>query len=244
MKIQILFKNETKKISSHYNMLFLSLIKKSLEIANFEYFKRTFLSNTKKMKPFTYGVYLKDFVLKNDEFICENGSLNLSIIDYEFFMHFYNGISQLKEFRYKNYVLKIEKIILRQEKEAIKNSILIKTLSPIYIKDKSGQGLLLDNEKYEEELNYISNLILNNFKNRDLKQRIKIYETSKTKKVVIKEDITDVSPNMKNKYLYLTCLQGYFVLKGHIDDLNVLLKTGIGFKRSQGFGFIDLEGQL
>lgn len=244
MKIQILFKNKTKKISSHYNMLFLSLIKKSLETSNFEYFKRTFLTNTKIMKPFTYGVYLKDFVLKDEEFICENGSFNVSTIDYEFFINFYNGITQIKEFRYKDYILEIEKIILAQEKEAVSNSILIKTLSPIYIKDKSGQGLLPDNEYFEGELNYISNLILNNFQNRDLKQRLKIYETSDTKKIVVKEDITDISPKMKNKYLYLTCLQGLFVLKGHPDDLNVLLKTGIGFKRSQGFGFIELEGQM
>ncbi|MCC0686255.1 CRISPR-associated endoribonuclease Cas6, partial [Clostridioides sp. ZZV14-6345] len=39
---------------------------------------------------------------------------------------------------------------------------------------------------------------------------------------------------------YINGYKGRFILKGDIDDLNLIYNLGLGFRRAQGFGDVDV----
>lgn len=244
MRIEVIFNAEEKRFPMCYRMMITSVIKKSLELADKDYFKSLYYyeeKRNKKIKPFTSSVFFRGYEIKDDEFILnDSGSIIISTPDYNFGITLYNGLLKIKKHKYKNYEIYITKVILKKEKSLNEERILCRTLSPIVIVDKNKKPVSIeDTDKYNQELNYIANLSLETYRGYSLRRNV-IFTPVKMKKIVAKEKITDFN-NVSNKdYIYIEAYSGQFYLEGDIEDLKILMQLGLGFRRSECFGLIDL----
>lgn len=246
MKIKVIFKAKDKMFPISYRMMITSLIKKSLELSDERYFKDIYYyeeKKNKKIKPFTFSVFFKDYKIEKDEVnLNGNGSIIISTCDYNFGINLYNGLLKLKSYFYKKesgYEIILEKIILEKEKIINESRIFCKTLSPIHIKDKNNEAVEINEERFNEELNYICNLSLNTFRGYGLKEKM-YFTPVNMKKVVAKEKIESFRELNNKEYIYIEGYKGNFYLEGNIEDLRMLMQLGVGFRRSEGFGMIDL----
>ncbi len=233
----------TDRIPVGYQMMFVSLIKQAIQNADKDYCTNIFQyegKTNKKSKNYAWSVYLKDFEKKEDEFII-NGSVifNVSTPDYEFFINLYNGLLSQKEFEYKEFILNKVKISMEKEKSIDSGKKLFTTLSPIYIQDSSKAALDVEDEKFAKELNYIVDLSLKNYRGYGLRKALGFYPIAMKKKVV-KQEIKAFTKNTDKKYHFVNSFAGEFVLEGDVADLRDIYNLGLGFKRGQGFGMIEV----
>lgn len=238
---------KTDKIPLAYQMMFVSLIKESLKKKNEEYYKKLYFydgdKSNKKIKDFCFSVHLKEFEIKGDEFLINDKVVfSVSSPNYEFMIYLYDGLLQLSEFSYKNkYHINKVRIRLVKERKITKNKVVFKTMSPIFIKDKFNNSISPKDKSFNIELNYICNEILKSYRGYGLREILKFTEKA-MKKQVVKEEIRNFQNNTNKRYFYVNCYSGIFELEGDINDLNDLYKLGVGFKRSQGFGMLDVVG--
>lgn len=244
MRIKVIFNAEENKFLLSYRMMISSVIKKSLELSDEEYFKNMYYYEEKKnkrIKPFTFSVFFKDYEIEKEEVNLKGqGSIIISTPDYNFGIILYNGLLRLREHEYKKYKINIEKVLLEKEKLVNEGEILCKTLSPIYIKAKDNRAVAIEDVKqFNSELNYISNIALETCNGKGLKEELK-FTPVKMKKVVAKEKITDFKLLNGKEFIYIEGYAGIFKLQGSIEDLSLIKQLGVGFRRSEGFGLFDL----
>lgn len=241
MRMKIEFK--TDKFPRNYNTAVMSLVKESLKKSNKDYYEKLYYykgKNNKKTKNFTFSVYIKGYDIENEDFIVKDKViLNISTPDLELGLNIYNGIINHSKFRYKEYELNRIRIDLIKEKNIKNEEVVFNALSPICIKSKDGKFLNIDDDEYVKEFNYMSNLILENYRGFGLKKEL-LFENINFKKVVVKEGLREFKNITGKKYQYVNGYKGIFKLCGDIEDLNDLYKLGLGAKRSQGFGYVDL----
>lgn len=249
MKIRINFTAKDNRFPLSYRMMVTSLIKNSLQKSDNEYFKNIYYyeeKKNKKIKPFTFSVFFKDYSIENNIVnLNGHGSILISTCDYNFGINLYNGLLRLKSYNYKRdkdvFEISITKITLENEKKIYQGRVFCKTLSAIHIKDKNNKPISIEDERFNEELNYISNISLDTFRGEGLREEI-FFTPVKMKKVVAKEKITDFKKINGKDIIYIQGYSGTFYLEGNIEDLKILIQTGLGFRRSQGFGMFDLIG--
>lgn len=234
------------KIPVGYQMLFVSIIKQALKDSDKEYYKKIYTYNgnkaNKQSKNFCFSVFMKDFEKNNDDFLIKDKvSLIVSSNDCEFILKLYNGLLKNKEFQYKSqeYILIRMHMDLVREKEIKSSVVVFKTLSPLFIKNSEGNALEITDTNFIDELNYISDLILKNSRGYGLKERLKFSNVLMSKKVV-KEEIRNFTQNTGKKFYYLNAYSGIFKLEGDVEDLKDIYMLGIGFKRNQGMGMIEV----
>lgn len=249
MRFAVALKPLKNKIPSGNRIMVLSIIKSAIKNENESLYKELFFygdKKNKKIKPFAFSIYLNNFKINEDD-IDINGELiiTISTINNKVGLTIFNGLLNMKnknkaEIYYKNYNFKINNIRLVEEKEIKSNMIKCKTLSPIHIKDKFGKSVdVNDKEKFEDELNYISNLLLESHRGYGLKKRLK-FNPILMKKQVVKEEIEGFKNKTNRKYIFIEAFSGVFELEGEIEDLKLLVKGALGFRRSEGFGLINL----
>ncbi|MGL4849408.1 MAG: CRISPR-associated endoribonuclease Cas6 [Clostridium sp.] len=239
MKIVVTGKMKENKISLSYRMFFASLIKNCLSKADKEYFDKIFFyegKKSKKIKPFCFSVYLQDFKIKDDS-IEVNGDVKfiISSADMKFNILIFTALMGMNS--YGDFIKKSVK--MQDDKMVEANECIMKTLSPIYMKNKDGSQALLDDENYGELFSYYADLILQSYRGYGLKEELQFIPL-KMKKTVIKEEIQGFTEKTNKKFMYLNGYTGIFKLKGNVEDLNLLKELGVGGRRSTGFGNIDL----
>ncbi|MCL2322457.1 MAG: CRISPR-associated endoribonuclease Cas6, partial [Oscillospiraceae bacterium] len=196
----------------------------------------------KKIKDFTFCIKLKDYELTNDEFLLKDGlSFYVSTSNYETGLYIYNGLVKLKEFQYKNYELKKADCYLVKEKQINIDEVIFKTLSPLVIKDSNNTILDVNDENFEKELNYLANNIILSIRGKSASEKFS-FENINLKRVVVKEEIAEFTEKTGKKFYNVNALNGLFKLRGNREDLNLLYKTGLSFRKSQGFGMLEVEG--
>ena len=243
MRFKIELNALDKKIPIGNRFMICSLIKRAISDGDTELFNSIYKyedKKNKKIKDFTFSIYLNDFKV-SQSYIDVNGKIivTISTSDYNVGIAIYNGLLRNKTFIYKDYKLEIAKVILLKKSKVSSNSIVCKTLSPIFIRDKEGKAIDLYDKSFEETLNYISDLYLKTYRGIGLTERIK-FSPIDMKKVVIKEEISGFQEVTGKKYIFIDAYKGVFNLQGNVNELQILLEAGIGFRSSEGFGLIDL----
>ncbi|UZQ49127.1 CRISPR-associated endoribonuclease Cas6 [Clostridium kluyveri] len=242
MRLKCIF--STEKIPIYYHMMFVSMIKEALKAEDEEYLNKLYYfenKNNKKSKDFSFAVFLNDYEIIENE-IKINGSVdfNVSSPDIEFIMKFYNGILKKKIFEYKNkYKIEKIKISMIHEKCIKHKKLCFKTLSPISIKNKKGEALNPKDHEYSNEFNYIVDKILENYRGYGLKEKVDFTPVLMKKKVV-KEEIEDFKKVSGKNIYYVEAYSGIFKLCGDALDLKDIYMLGVGFRRNQGFGMIEV----
>lgn len=226
-----------------HNMMFVSLIKEALKKSDPEYYEKLYSFNgkaNKKSKNFCFSVGINDYDIDEDCFKV-NGRMSfyVSSPDTEFLVYLYNGLLKIFEFDYKNYIIKRIGIGMIKEKEVTSGEMLFKTLSPICVKNRNNYFMKIEDEGFASELNYIADKVLENFRGKGLKEKL-LFEKIKMKKIVVREAIREVEKKTDRKYMYINSYMGIFKLCGDKEDLKDLYELGIGFKRNQGFGMLDV----
>ncbi len=241
MKIKCEYK--TNKFPLMYQMMIVSLIKDSIKQNNKDYYEKLYLYDGKKnkqIKNFTFSVFMNGYEINGEVAEIKNGiTVIISTPDLELGINLYNGLLNTKEFRYKSFKIEKQYISLIKEKTINEEEVTFKTLSPIAVKNKEGKFIDINNNDYEKELNYISDLTLKTHRGYGLKQPLKFIPIS-MRKVVVKEDISGFKQVTSKNIMYVNSYSGIFKLIGAREDLEELYKSGLGYRRSQGFGNVDL----
>ena len=251
MRINLNFELENNIISKEYRLTIISFIKNALE----KKYKNTYdaiYNNNTKMKAFTFGVFLPDAKINNDNIELSSRYINVtfSVFDNQLFIELYNSFNNMLNQKYpkdentkSQMIMTLKKITMQNEKPIKQNKILIKFLSPlvlrnhnretnkdIYVtfKDDNFNSILNQSvERLAKEFDFESSQIkLIPLNLTDGNGNI-IQEESKTTVVLFKEFLINVS-------------YGKFCLEGDINLLNNLYKTGIGSRRSEGFGLFEV----
>lgn len=244
MRMSVEYKTDKFPIS--YQMLVVSLIKQAIKEVDINHYKQMYTYDeckaNKKTKDFCFSVFMKEFEKQGDIFtIKDRVIVNISSPDYAFMVNLYNGLLNIDTFKYKDFTLNKVRINLVKEKSISNNVVTLNTLSPIFIQDKNHKALEINDESYERELNYIANETLKSYRGYGLKEQLK-FKVLDMKKRVVKEDIRAFRENTKKPYYYANSYVGMFRLEGDINDLKDIYMLGVGFKRSQGFGMVEIVG--
>lgn len=235
MKLIIDFDMSKDIITSDYRYACLSYIKKLLSNNYPEKYMQ--LYGEAKIKAMTFSVYFPNAVMgKQIKVPNKCCKLIISSFDKELIMDLYNSSLQyrFKPFNFPNDLVLITKHSkIEISKEIKHNSIIIKTQSPILIrnhdKDNNNDEYLTINDKnYNQILNInIKNLL-----------KSENFPASFVELTPIKANITSVL--MKGRYYRAN--YGIFLLKTESCELaNLLYTSGIGSKRSLGFGMFEIE---
>lgn len=232
---------KTKDLPISYRIIFVSLIKDILKKEDENFYKKLFTyENDKKnkaTKSYTFAVLLRNPKIENERIQFEgNVRWFFSSPDPKILINIYNGLKKLNTFNYKEENLNLKKISLLPQKVIGDETVVFKTLSPIHIKDKSGKPLSIMHKNFSRELNYISDISLKNYRGYGIKKNLS-FEPVNMKKVVVKERISGFD---KKEFLYVEAWKGLFKLSGAVEDLRDLYELGIGFRRNQGFGMVEV----
>lgn len=241
MRLKCDFKAANLPIS--HNMMFVSLIKEALKKSDPEYYEKLYSFNgksNKKSKNFCFATRMKGFDVNGDIANIKEGiSLFISSPDTEFILYLYNGLLKINEFKYKDFSIKREHVSMLKERTLNSGEAIFKTLSPICIKNNKNYFLKIDDESYEDELNYIAGKVLENYRGRGLEERLS-FQNIKMRNVVVRQEVRGFEEKSGRNYLYVNSYEGIFKLSGNTEDLKDLLTLGLGFKRNQGFGMLEL----
>jgi len=260
MRFKILY--EIDKFPVYYRNIFMSLVKEALKTSEIgrDYLKKLFEykeDNTEKInkspRPFCSAVR---FQHDKERFKVDKGTFYLkspvefyiSSIDPAFLITLYNGLinDKIYPFIYNNSVfINKDKVIFINERKITESQIRFKTLSPILIESKEEKPLIpilnKENSKsnlFERELNYITDTILKGVRNGiGLKEELKFIPLN-IRKEVVKHKIKE--RNETEKIYTFTCFSGTFELYGDPEDLDAIYKLGIGLRRAQGFGMVEV----
>ena len=235
MRLKIECSLEENIISTSYNRKILSFFKKSLELYDREVEKEYYGEPCKKDMSFSCffplekidgdKIYLKENTFKI--FITFN-----SIIDG---VHFYNSFVNAKnkkiQFNFYENKFTISNIIKLNEKKINNNVAIFQTLSPIVIKEKITKEKewfhILDEKGIE---------ILKKNLNYSLKDKFSLEILNQIE--IIPVDVKKIIVNFYN--IKFPTTKGIFILKGNKEILNYFYKSGIGSKKSSGFGMLEL----
>lgn len=238
MRFKFLFTLVNEKFPIQYRKSIMSFIKMSLQGYDEKEFNKLYHAKDPIMKPYTFAVFLKNpkfeenFILLEDKKV----ELNFSIQDYNIAISIYNSFNhQLhKSFPLIQNSMTLQKISIIPEKQIKTDEILIKFISPLVVREHNSETkkdyyYSFQHEKFQEMLRIN---IREEIKNTDIPEKLVenfSIEAVNGKKAVIKFYEKQIETSL-----------GVYKLKGNPELLNYLYKSGIGSKRSSGFGMFSI----
>lgn len=254
MRIKLHFELENNIIPKDYRILILSFIKNNLE-KNFNESYKEIYGEKPTVKFFTFSVYLPKPKIEKEKIELDRNYFNVlfSIYDNKQFIEFYNSFNSMiiknenKENSYplKNNKMELKNITMVNEKNIMSNRVRIKFLSPLVLrnhkeitinKKRKGADIYFDfnDSDFNEQINYSVSRLIKDLKLNGVNSNIKLkpYNNLARKTVV----------SFKN--ILINSSIGEYILEGDSELLNILYKTGIGSRRSEGFGMFEVIEEL
>ncbi|AMA74170.1 MULTISPECIES: CRISPR-associated endoribonuclease Cas6 [Aneurinibacillus] len=238
--MRIVFSLKTKVIPISYRMIIVSLVKECLQQANEKYYRKLYETNQAVLKPFTFAPYLKNFRFAEDEIYLDELVLTFSSPDFEFMLHFYNGLRKVSWFRYKQYEFIRGRVRMLPEQTIRNRSIIVKTQSPLLIEDENRKPVSPERPEFAKHFAYMADTILREYRGKGLRESLIVTPLAMQKKVIKESNHVFTETHGPNRYLYFTTYQGQLRLEGHPEDLQLLYQLGMGKRRGQGFGLVDV----
>lgn len=260
MRIKLHFELENNIIPKDYRILILSFIKNNLE-KNFNESYKEIYGEKPTVKFFTFSVYLPKPKIEKEKIELDRNYFNVlfSIYDNKQFIEFYNSFNSMinkekendnkknKKYSYplKNNKMELKNITMVNEKNIMSNRVRIKFLSPLVLrnhkeitinKKRKGADIYFDfnDSDFNEQINYSVSRLIKDLKLNGVNSNIKLkpYNNLARKTVV----------SFKN--ILINSSIGEYILEGDSELLNILYKTGIGSRRSEGFGMFEVIEEL
>ncbi|MEN3203712.1 MAG: CRISPR-associated endoribonuclease Cas6 [Atribacterota bacterium] len=252
MRLQVVFKVE--RVPLLYRNAFMSFLKEVLQAtpsgerrfhALFFYGHR----KNKAPKPFCFAVRFahdRERFAQEQEWLYLTSPLFLyfSVFEAGLLVDFYNGLLQetVYPFCKGEFVLpRPVRILPLREKKILKDEVRFRTLAPVLIEDDSQKPLLPDEDPqaFLRELNYYADAMLLGVRGKGLAQELG-FEPLKIRKEVVKHAIRE--GERESRVYTFTCFSGEFLLRGDPQDLYDIQVLGLGRRRAQGFGMLEVVG--
>lgn len=215
------------------------------------------INNSKNIpKPFTFAVKLpvnriesknnnKNYGKDNRSLILNNGVIELffSSNDYRFIFSIYNGIMKVKKYNIYGLDVEYEKAILHQDLKFEDGKVNYKVFSPIVVRkvDDLRKGLgycsIKDND-YKKMLFY-NIKSMTNF----LEEKIEINEDNIEFDIsrLFEVKIPNYNKSNRDKPEIIIASDGYITIKAPKKIHELIYYIGLGARRSQGFGMLEVE---
>ena len=261
MRLKVIYEGDILPVD--YRNYFMKLIKDALSTTELgkEYLEKLYHYDdrtNKAPKPFCFAVRFqhdKEEFKKDKEILYLKSPVEffVSSIDMGFIVDLYNGLLSKRLYPFKvgdGMISQMKNVVLLREKEINENQVFFKTSAPILMEDKNKEPLLPIDEDgnllsssderfvyFLREFNYISDSILKGVRGMGIKEMIN-FKPIKIRKEVVKHRVRE--KNTEPKIYTFTCFSGTFELSGDPEDLRDLYMLGIGLRRAQGFGMVEV----
>jgi CRISPR-associated endoribonuclease Cas6 len=245
------------RVSICYRNAFMSYIKEILQatsLVEYRYLPLFYFDDTrhnKAPKPYCFAVRFipdKKRFSEYKEWLYPLTPLTFyfSTSDLRLLVDVYNGAIQkeIYPYNYQKGMLNLDYpkfITLLKDKPIYNNCVHFRTLSPILIEDSQGKPHLPDKDFsiFLKELNYQTDIMLSGVRGKGLICDLQ-FQPVKLRKEVVKHTIRE--RNEIPKLYTFTCFSGDFMLYGDPLDLEDIQKLGLGLRRGQGFGMLEVVG--
>jgi len=240
------------EIPIYYRTAFVSYIKKLLE--GTPYFDLYY--NRKFPKPFTFAVYLPIKTIERDKIFLKTDqsgetfiTWNISFADPKLAVTFAGEILKKQTHKWRNEIeLQLKEIKPVKDKiseDATK--VVVKTLSPILIRDKNKKVVEPIEQRFEKEFNKVQERIFKTlgYSYSWVKIRPKKCEKKSNfyciKKLVVKLKLAKYEKETQKELLKLPAYEGIFELEGQPEVLKKLYQKGLGQRTAEGFGMVEVK---
>lgn len=232
MRIQLSFVLVEKKLPLDIRRAFISYIKMALNAYDKDLYNKFYSSNY--VKPFTFSLYLPNAKFSKNEISLSHNSFSvkISVSDYMFGIHLYNALIKQKfnEFPFGKTIGICESVKIFASKNVESNKLIIKTLSPIVIRDRKNTK-----DKYYT----INDESFKDIYKKNINYELNLFGLPSDDSITI--DIIKANTNVVKTFnINIPCSMGIFIVSGESQTLNFLYKNGIGGRRSEGFGMFDI----
>jgi CRISPR-associated endoribonuclease Cas6 len=252
--VEILLSGDKLVIPTDYRRNILSLIKEAINPnqSGTEIYEKYYVKEARKIKPFTFSVNFK-----TDDGHSEKGRLRLtepklnlffSASDPVFLIYVYNGLVQLM----KDYPLfsglkaKVIRFTLEQQKSFRLSEAVFKTCSPILVRDTDASGksrgyITAEKPEFEDRIYYSVKSMCKALMEGalELKRSDFAVEWVRSQTVHINHYKNKDKPQDSKKEM-IVATAGAIKIKAPANVLQLIYDAGIGAKRSQGFGMLEI----
>lgn len=239
MRLKLKFDLRHETLDSDYRPVILSFIKNALCQDNVSFYQALYGEGTVQ-KLFAFAPYLpgpsfSGASLKVDK---PNFEILFTTPDYPLFIGLYNAFLKQKfkpfPLKFDNFMT-LKSIVMLPEQVIDKDSVMIKLLSPLVVRQHSKESnqdkyLIFNQENFESAWRDTLYPLLTLIKASGDIQDLTI-KPLQCKKVVVKAFEQNIDATL-----------GTFQLNGDRSLLNYLFSLGMGSRRSQGFGVFDVIG--
>ena len=239
MKFNLEFELNDNHLPLDYTRCFISFLKKSVKAADINVYESMYETNTPKMKPYTFSLYLPQRQVEGDLIRLGGDKIRMtfSCADLPLAIVFLNGFTELKkevfplpngnEMTLVRFTTEMHPMVSKQE-------VRIKFLSPLLVLKRDigarkNYYLTWDNEEFDQQLKENLKYQLNEFSMDSLS--------------FDHFELTPVQPKRLGQRVFGQLALGnggVFDLKGTPELIQFLLEAGIGSRRSAGFGLFEI----
>jgi CRISPR-associated endoribonuclease Cas6 len=247
-------------IPPDYRRYLLSMLKEAFKKSGSDgedFFENMYSGNTQK--PFTFSAY---FPLEEEsqKLRGEFFSFFFSTNDYEFLMRVYNGLNSIKGFNlFGQNIKEVKHFFLFPERRFDKDEVVFKTLSPFLVRNTEDGDYylvpqnLIDQKKFKyankkdgEDIVVSENDIIDSLKKNilSLVKRYLGFDFDENNLMITLEKIS-LSPakhgSKESKFtMTLPAMKGFIRIKASPEVLKLIYDIGIGARRSEGFGMLEV----
>lgn len=230
MRFRAFYNLESPLIPTEYRRGFASLLKTALQNSNRQFYERLY-SALHVLKPFTFSIYLPELSGQEGEYfnVGHRAVLNFSTSSYELGTYLYNGLLTLRSFPLFSNTLTLSDITLTRMTTVSQDSVIFKTLSPVLINNKGKPNwyLLPGQDGFDEGLHFAAREVTRTFLNGEANSID--FKSINVKRKVVRHYNMDMQG-----------ITGTFELRSRPEVLNLIYQIGLGMRRSQGFGMLEI----
>ncbi|RMG08540.1 MAG: CRISPR-associated endoribonuclease Cas6, partial [Acidobacteria bacterium] len=209
---------------------FVSLLKEAIKQANPIGFHR-YYSRLHTLKPFTFSLFFPELTGNEgaDLHVGYKVILSFSTLSPNLIAYVYNGLLQIREYPIFDNKIHLYNVLLRPRVTIAEDRVQFKTMAPVLVNTKGNPNwYLLPGERgFEEGLNFSVCEIGRAFLGLP-EAAVGFHPIAIRRKVV------------RHYNMHMQGFVGIFELRGHPEVLNLIYQVGLGVRRSQGFGMLEL----
>jgi len=235
------------KFPANYRRNFTCLLKEAINQGNSgrDIYNKYYTDKKQNVqKPFTFSVHLpvKKKIKQDDKsfFVLDDDKIrfHFSSSDLVFFIEVYNGLLGLNNnfSPFNGYKIEVKNFYMQKNTPIDSDEVVFKTYSPVLVRDienRKGKGFIsFEHKNFEENLFFSMRNLCKNFIDRDHE---------------LKRDQVEILPVKCNavpitNYGGEIGTSGILKIKAPVEALQLVYDAGLGAKRSQGFGMLEVVG--
>lgn len=230
MRLQVVYSLHRDMLPAEYRRGFASLLKEAIKQSDPLCFQR-YYSRLHVLKPFTFSLFFPGLMPGgNGDFrVGSKAILYFSSNSRELISCLYNGLRNLPQFPLFHNTASFRSIFLKPMRSITVDHAQFRTMAPVLVNTKGDPNryLLPEDKGFEEGLRFSVREIARTFLNMP-DASIDFCPVDIRRKVV------------RHYNMHMQGFVGIFELSGPPEVLNLIYQVGLGVRRSQGFGMLEL----